>query len=99
MKSLKIFTPYGQLPHDVIVRAWQDEAFRNKLLTNANEAFAEAGYIAPAQSTLVTINTHERASFVLPSMPDSLVGATFEDMLKHSIANTGDKASGTCDTT
>ena len=97
MKSLKIFFPYGQLPHDVIVNAWQDEDFRVKLLNNPNEAFIEMGYAPPAEATTVVVNTSREATFVLPEVPESLTGASYQDMLDHTIASTGDKASGTCD--
>ena len=95
-KTARIFIPYGQLPHDVIVKAWQDEAFKARLLSNPNDAFIECGYNAPAKTTTVTVNTPEQASFVLPPTPSALAGASYDDMLKASIANTGDKATGTC---
>ncbi len=97
MKKLDVFTPYGQLPHHIIVKAWQDEKFKEKLLNDPIGAFDEAGYEAPAEKLIVTINTEKVASFVLPEMPKSLVGSSYQDMLEFTIASTGDKASGTCD--
>lgn len=98
MKTFRIYFPYGQLPHDIIVRAWQDEDFKKKLLKNPNEAFLEAGFTPPARKIKIVINTEKQATFVLPDMPESLKDASYESMLAHSIASTGDKASGTCDT-
>lgn len=97
MKTLRIFFPYGQLPHDLIVKAWEDESFKDKLLKNPNEAFQELGYEPPAETTRVVVNTNSEAFFVLPEMPASLQGASRQDMLEYTIKNTGDKASGTCD--
>ena len=97
MKTLKIFFPYGQLPHDIIVKAWEDESFRDRLLTNPNEAFRECGYDPPAETTRVVVNTKREASFVLPEMHESLRGASPQDMFDYTIKSTGDKASGTCD--
>lgn len=98
-KSLSIFTPYGQLPHEVIVKAWQDSDFKARLLSEPNMALMECGYAIPATITNVRINTADEANFVLPEMPRSLLGASFEDMLDQSIAHTRDRQSGTCDTT
>lgn len=98
MKTFRIFFPYGQLPHEIIVRAWQDEDFKKELLKDPNSAFAKAGYASPAKKVRVVTNTQKDATFVLPEMPTTLMGASYEDMLASSIASTGDKASGTCDT-
>ncbi|HHS7808994.1 NHLP leader peptide family RiPP precursor [Pseudomonas putida] len=98
MKTFRIFFPYGQLPHEIIVKAWQDEDFKKELLKNPNKAFEKAGFSSPAADVKVVINNQKEATFVLPEMPNTLMGASFEDMLAHSIASTGDKASGTCDT-
>lgn len=54
----------------IAAKAWLDDAFKAKLLTDANTALAEEGIEVPAGITIKVIeNTPSTLHFVLPAKP------------------------------
>ena len=55
----------------VVAKAWSDEGFKSKLLTNPGAALAEAGIDVPAGVTVnVVENTSNTMHLVLPQRPE-----------------------------
>ena len=69
----------------IAAKAWLDDAFKAKLLTDANTALAEEGIEVPAGITIKVIeNTPSTLHFVLPAKPRD--GELSEEQLADSTA-------------
>ena len=56
----------------VVARAWSDESFKAKLLSDPHAALAEAGVEVPAGATVKVVeNTKDRLHLVLPPAPEA----------------------------
>jgi hypothetical protein len=56
----------------IVVKAWSDPAFKEKLLKNPKEAFKEFGVQLPAhlKNVHVYANSKDTFNFVIPNKPD-----------------------------
>ena len=64
-------------PSKVIARAWQDPAFKQKLVSNPSAALADEGIQVPAGHTVqVHENTANVTHIVLPAAPSGGVTAS-----------------------
>lgn len=90
--------PYGMLPLDLILKAWDDSDFKDKLLRAPKETLAELGYAVPEDLLIeVTANRKNRYCLVLPEAPDDLKSLSREELLKMISFGTKCAATGTCD--
>ena len=63
----------------IAARAWEDPAYKKKLLENPKAVFQEAGFKVPPGITIKILeNTKTTHYFVLPEKPDDL---TQEDLM------------------
>jgi hypothetical protein len=55
---------------EIIARAWKDEDFKQKLISNPKKVFGEAGVSFPANLNVnVHVDTPEAVHFVIPRNP------------------------------
>jgi hypothetical protein len=67
---------------EIIAKAWTDEAFKKKLLTNPQEVLKECGLpITPKMKYMIHENTEHLTHLVLPSPPTNKTEAEILSIL------------------
>jgi hypothetical protein len=61
----------------IVLRAWKDEEFKQKLIDDPNAALADMGFHVPRGANFVIVeNTLDRRHLVLPAPPSGDVSVT-----------------------
>lgn len=64
----------------IVVRAWKEEDYKQRLIDEPNAALAEMGFVVPKGTNFVVVeNTAERKHIVLPAPPGGDVSVSEVD--------------------
>jgi hypothetical protein len=68
----------------IVARAWSDEAFKQRLLSNPEEVFAEYKLdLPPGKKVRFVENTDDTIHFVLPSKPTTIAHLSLDRLPVH----------------
>jgi hypothetical protein len=82
-----------QAEAEIIVRAWKDETFMEKLLSNPKEALRDLGRTVPEDLEVAIVQETERmVSLVLPARPDNIETLTDSELLRIAAKDTAPRS-------
>ena len=88
---------HGALPIDLILRAWEDDSFRQRLEQDPVKMLSELGFEVKGQEIRIHSNSDTVLHFTLPIKPPALVALDSSQLRQVLIEDRKCASTGTCD--